>query len=103
MKKPIFLSTSKRNEIPPLNPRILILATQTLNQASAMAMMVDGYAALEKLITHTPCEIVNGRSRVREDVSALMRAMNVEMGRQVDSLVRQTAILHQMAAGDSGP
>lgn len=63
---------------------------------------MDSYAALEKLITHAPCEVVEGRPRVRADLSALMRAMNVEMGRQVDSLVRQTAILQEVAAGDSG-
>jgi hypothetical protein len=102
LKKPTFLSALTRDANQPVHPRILILASQALNEASALAMMVDTYVALERLITHESCESADGRSMVREDLGALMRALNGEMGRQVDSLVRHTGTLHEVATSEVG-
>ncbi len=104
MKKSPFISASTRDETPPLHPRIFILATQAMNQASALAVMVNTYVALERMITHQPCDGAEDRagSIVRADLGALMRALNGEMERQVDSLVRHTGALHELASGEAG-
>ena len=96
---PTFRSTPLC-DAPALNPRILILAKQALNQASALAMMVDTYVTLERIITNQPIE--RGKAPERADLGALMRGLNGELGRQIDTLVRHTGALHEVAISEAG-
>lgn len=99
---PRFRVNPTLDETPSANPRALILAAQARDQASALALMVATYAALERLIVHAPPEDVDGHSIVRADLGALLRALNGEMERQVDALVRHTSVLHSLVAREAG-
>lgn len=75
----------------PINPRLVVLATQAADQAALIAVMVQAYTALEKIVTHNQDSLE--RATTRDAMGALMRALNGEMGRQADALVRCTAVL----------
>lgn len=78
----------------PINPRILVLAMQAADQASLLAVMVQTYAALEKIVTHDQDSLE--RTATREGLGSLMRALNGEMERQVEVLIRGTAALRDV-------
>ncbi|WP_439587012.1 hypothetical protein [Hydrogenophaga sp.] len=99
MTRSIFRSKPTRDET---QSRSLILATQALDQASALALMVETYVVLERLITHEFRESTDGHSLLRADLGALMRALNGDLARQVDALVRHTSVLHGIAANEAG-
>lgn len=80
-----------RNEATSLNPQIVILATQAADQASLLAVMVQAYTAMEKLITHEDDALE--RSATRSALGSLMRALNGEMELQVERLVSLTSAL----------
>lgn len=76
----------------PINPRIIVLATQAADQASLLAVMVQTYTALEKIVTHDHDSLE--RSATREGLGSLIRALNIEMGRQVEVLIHSTTALN---------
>lgn len=84
----------------PINPRILILATQAAKQASLLAVMVQAYAALEKIVTHD--QHSSERSATREGLGSLMRALNGEMEREVDALVQSTGATRDFVRNEFG-
>lgn len=84
----------------PFNPRTFVLATQAADQASLLAVMVQAYAALEKIVTHDQDSLE--RSATREGLGSLMRALNGEMERQVEALVQGTAALRDFVLEESG-
>ncbi len=84
----------------PINPRILILATQAADQASLLAVMVKTYVAMEKIVTHDQDSLE--RAATREGLGSLMRALNGEMERQVGVLVRGTAALRDFVLEEGG-
>lgn len=84
----------------PINPRILILATQAADQASLLAVMVKTYVAMEKIVTHDQDSLE--RAATREGLGSLMRALNGEMERQVGVLVDGTAALRDVVLEEGG-
>ncbi len=89
-----------RGQTTPLNPRILALATQVADEASLLAVMMQAYTSLEKLVTHE--QDILERSATRSGLGSLMRALNGEMERQVDALVHDTTALYAFVADEAG-
>ncbi|WP_439517539.1 hypothetical protein [Hydrogenophaga sp.] len=75
----------------PINPQLVILATQAADQASLLAVMVLAYTAMEKLMTHEDDALE--RSTTRSALGSLMRALNGEMESQVERLVSLTSVI----------
>ena len=73
----------------PFHPQLLILATQAADQASLLAVMVQAYTAMEKIITHEQDTLE--RASTRSALGSLMRALNGEMELQVERLVSLTS------------
>lgn len=84
----------------PINPRILILATQAADQASLLAVMVKTYVAMEKIVTHDQDSLE--RATTREGLGSLLRALNGEMERQVGVLVHGTTALRDVVLEEGG-
>ncbi|WP_439586103.1 hypothetical protein [Hydrogenophaga sp.] len=82
----------------PIDPRLVVLATQAADQAALLAVMVQAYTALEKIVTHDRDSLE--RAATREGLGSLMRALNGEMGRQVEGLVHGTAALQELVGAD---
>ncbi len=95
MAKCIFRGAFACNDSAPIHPKIVILATQAADQASLLAVMVQTYAALEKMVTHDQDALE--RLATREGLASLLRALNGEMERQVDVLIHSTAALRDFA------
>lgn len=83
-----------------INPRLVVLATQAADQAALLAVMMQAYTALERIVTHDQDSLE--RVATREALGSLMRAMNGEMGRQVDALVQTTTGLGAFVADEMG-
>lgn len=75
----------------PINPQLLILVIQAADQASLLAVMVQAYIAMEKIITHEHDTLE--RASTRSALGSLMRALNGEMELQVERLVSLTSVL----------
>ncbi|OSZ73144.1 hypothetical protein [Hydrogenophaga sp. IBVHS1] len=82
----------------PINPRIVILATEAADQASLLAVMVKTYTALERIVTYDQDSLE--RAATREGLGSLIRALNVEMERQVGTLVHSTSALRDFALNE---
>ncbi len=80
-------------------PRLVVLATEAADQAALLAVMVQAYTALEKIVTHDQDSLE--RSATRASLGSLMRALNREMGRQAEMLVFNTAALCTFATENS--
>jgi hypothetical protein len=78
----------------------VVLATQCADQAALLAVMVEAYTALEKIVTHDRDSLE--RAATRDALGSLMRALNGEMERQVDAMVRDSAELSAIAGGELG-
>jgi len=78
---------------PAVHPQLVVLATQCADQAALLAVMVQAYTALEKIVTHDRDSLE--RPATREGLGSFMRALNGEMGRQVDLLIYSTSALQE--------
>lgn len=84
---------------PNIDPQLVILATECADQAALMAVMVEAYTALERIVTHDRDSLE--RASTREALGSLMRALNGEMGRQVEVLVHSTTAILGVAIDES--
>lgn len=89
-----------RRALTPINPTIVVLATQAADQAALLAVMVQTYSALEKIVTHDKDSLE--RPATREALGSLIRALNGEMQRQVEVLIHGTAELHELVVEEAG-
>lgn len=87
-----------RADSKPINPKIVVLATDAADQAALLAVMMQAYTALERIVTHDQDFLE--RVATREALGSLMRALNGEMGRQVDALVQATTVLGAFLADE---
>ena len=99
MAKFDFYGASVRADRKSFNPRLVVLATEAADQVALLAVMVQAYTALEKIVVHDRDSLE--RSATREGLGSLMRVLNVEMGRQLDLLIHSTTALHDAAVEDS--
>jgi hypothetical protein len=83
---------------PTVYPQLVVLATECADQAALLAVMVEAYTALEKIVTHDRDSLE--RAATREALGSLMRALNGEMGRQVELLIQSTAAINESAIED---
>lgn len=84
----------------PIDPRLVVLATQAADQAALLAVMVQAYTALERIVTHDQDSLE--RVATREGLGSLMRALNGEMDRQVGVLVHGAAALRDVVLEEAG-
>ena len=82
----------------PLNSKLVVLATDAADQAAILAVMVEAYTALEKIVTHEQDSLE--RSATREALGSLIRALNGEMGRQVDCLIHSATAIQKLAVDE---
>jgi hypothetical protein len=80
-----------------IQPQLVILATQAADQAELLAVMVQAYTALEKIVTHDRDSLE--RAATRKALGSLMRALNGELDRQVGVLIDGTSALRDKVDG----
>lgn len=78
----------------PINPKLVVLATDAADQAALLAVMVQACTALERIVTHDQHSLE--RPETRAALGSLMRVLNGEMGRQMDALVHGTRALRDL-------
>jgi hypothetical protein len=98
MAKFNFRGAFARAESSPINSKLVVLATEAADQAALLAVMVEAYTALEKIVTHDKDSLE--RSATREALGSLIRALNGEMGRQVDCLIHSSMALQKLATDE---
>jgi hypothetical protein len=91
---------SLRRAFAPINPNIVVLATQAADQAALLAVMVQAQTALERIVSNDQDALE--RSTTREGFGSLMRALNGEMECQVHALIRNTAALRDSVLEEAG-
>ncbi|RZI79264.1 MAG: hypothetical protein EOP38_25835 [Rubrivivax sp.] len=84
---------------PTVYPQLVVLATECADQAALLAVMVEAYTALEKIVTHDRDSLE--RAATREALGSLMRALNGEMGRQVDAVASTATSIQELAIHES--
>lgn len=88
-----------RRAFAPINPSIVVLATHAADQAALLAVMVQTYSALERIVTHDRDSLERPTTRVA--LGSLIRTLNGEMQRQVEVLIHGTAELHELVVEEA--
>ena len=93
---------ARAGDTDPIHPRLVVLAAQADSQTCFLSVALETYVALERLISP---ELVTDSQEIpitRTELGTLLRVLNDEMKRQIDSLADTTTALHAFVADKAG-